>query len=76
MLSSLRKRKNSKRCLLGSELDLSFLRLRKDMFKMGIKLATMMIKSHCQNDQKRLKEYDLVNPYREKREIVLRSHYE
>lgn len=33
----------------------------------------MMIKSHCQNDQKRLKEYDLVNPYREKRETVLRA---
>ncbi|MDD6422068.1 MAG: hypothetical protein PUF83_03290 [Intestinibaculum porci] len=30
-----------------------------------------MIKSHCQNDQKQLKEYDLVNPYREKRETVL-----
>lgn len=35
-----------------------------------------MIKSHCQNDQKQLKEYDLVNLYREKRETVLRSHYE
>lgn len=32
-----------------------------------------MIKSHCQNDQKLLQEYDLVNPYREKRETVLRA---
>ncbi len=48
-----------------------------DQYKYNIKehfkLATMMIKSHCQNDQKRLKEYDLVNPYREKRETVLRA---
>lgn len=51
-----------------------------DQYKYNIKeyfkLATMMIKSHCQNDQKQLKEYDLVNLYREKRETVLRSHYE
>lgn len=48
-----------------------------DQYKYNIKeyfkLATIMIKSHCQNDQKRLKEYDLVNPYREKRKTVLRA---